>query len=347
MLIDGNIGGSIDGTPGADLTTLAEQVSLAERVGFAGVWTTEVGRDPFLPLALAARQSETLNLGTAVSVAFARNPMTVAVSANDLQELSSGRFLLGLGSQVKAHITRRFGMPWSDPAERMREFIAALCAIWACWQDGSDLDFTGRFYRHTLMTPMFRPPPNPWGPPPVILAAVGPRMTAVAGEVADGVLVHSFTTSRYLRDVTLPQLEAGLVSSKRTRADFTVCLPGMVVTGGDDEELAAATEAVRAQVAFYGATPAYRAVLDLHGLGDLHDELHRMSTARDWPAMTALVDDDVLGEFAAVGPPDQVGAEIRRRFEGVVDRFTLYAPYPMSEPVRRAVVEAAQAPARR
>ena len=184
MRVDGNIGGGIDGTGGGDLAGIAEQVAAAGRVGYDGVWTTEVSRDPFLPLLLAAGQSRTLTLGTGVAVAFARNPMTLAMVANDLQSFSSGRFVLGLGSQIKAHIQRRFSMPWSEPAARMRDFVLALRAIWASWQDSSRLDFRGEFYQHTLMTPMFSPPPNPWGPPPVLLAAVGPRMTTVAAEYA-------------------------------------------------------------------------------------------------------------------------------------------------------------------
>src|ERR1700728_358889 len=212
MRVDDNIGGGIDGTGGGDLACIAEQVAAAERAGHDGVWTTEVSRDPFLPLLLAAGQSRTLTLGTAVAVAFARNPMTLAMVANDLQSFSSGRFVLGLGSQIKAHIRRRFSMPWSEPAARMREFVLALRAIWASWQDGGQLDFRGEFYRHTLMTPMFTPDPNPWGAPPVLLAAVGPRMTQVAAEVADGLILHGFTTERYLREVTWPIIEAGLTN---------------------------------------------------------------------------------------------------------------------------------------
>jgi probable F420-dependent oxidoreductase len=340
MLVDGNIGGSIDGTDGGDLTALTDQVSRAERVGFDGVWSTEVGRDPFLPLALAAQQSTSLGLGTAVAVAFARNPMTVATTAHDLQSLSSGRFTLGLGSQVKAHVTRRYGMPWSAPADRMREFILALRAIWACWQEGGRLDFEGTYYRHTLMTPMFRPPPNPWGPPPVLLAAVGPRMTRTAAEVADGLLVHSFVTQRYLQEVTLPQVAAGVEASGRSAENVTVCLPGLVATGRDEEAITSAMTAVRSQVAFYGATPTYRAVLDLHGLGDLHEELHQLSRKGEWQAMNDLVDDAVLDLFAVSGPPGEVGAEIRRRFEGSVDRFTVYTPYDLPEDVCATVVEA-------
>jgi probable F420-dependent oxidoreductase len=338
MLVDGNIGGTIDGTEGADFAAVHEQIAMAERVGYDGVWSTEVSRDPFLPLLLAAERSRTLSLGTAVAIAFARNPMTVAVTANDLHTFSRGRFVLGLGSQVKAHITHRFGMPWSAPAARMREFVQALRAIWASWQDGDRLVFRGDFYRHTLMTPMFRPPPHPWGTPPVLLAAVGPLMTLTAAEVADGLIVHGLTTERYLREVTLPQVQEGLATSGRERAAFTVSYPGLVATGADEVEFEAAMHAVRKQIAFYGATPGYRAVLDLHGLGDLHTELHRLSKAGDWETMSGLVDDSVLATFAVTGEPDRVGAEIRRRFGGLVDRFTLFTPYPLAEHARRTVV---------
>ncbi|HEY6493949.1 MAG TPA: TIGR03617 family F420-dependent LLM class oxidoreductase, partial [Trebonia sp.] len=309
-----------------------------ERAGYDGVWTTEVSRDPFLPLLLAAGQSRTLTLGTAVAVAFARNPMTVATAANDLQSLSSGRFVLGLGSQIKAHVQRRFSMPWSEPAARMREFVLALRAIWANWQDGGRLDFRGEFYRHTLMTPMFTPDPGPWGPPPVLLAAVGPRMTQVAAEVADGLIVHGFTTERYLREVTWPVIEAGLSTSGRGRNQFTVSYPGLLATGATDAAMEAAIAAVRGQLAFYGATPAYRPVLDLHGWGDLHEELHRLSVAGDWAAMADLVDDTVLSTFAVVAAPDQAGPEILRRYGDLVDRYTLYAPYALDDEVRRHVV---------
>jgi probable F420-dependent oxidoreductase len=266
--------------------------------------------------------------------------MTVAVAANDLHQFSSGRFVLGLGSQVKAHIERRFGMPWSEPAERMREFVLALRAIWANWECGQRLDFNGKFYRHTLMTPMFTPPPNPWGQPPVVLAAVGRRMTRVAAEVADGLIVHSFTTERHLREATMAVVAEGLRASGRGREAFTVCLSGLVATGRTEAELDAAVAAVRAQLAFYGATPAYRSVLELHGWGALHDELHRLSVRGDWAAMGALVDDEVLSAFAVVGEPERAGAEIRRRYAGLVDRFTLYTPYLLDDEVRGRLVAA-------
>ncbi|MCX2932379.1 LLM class F420-dependent oxidoreductase [Mycobacterium sp. CVI_P3] len=343
MYVDSNIGGSIDGTGGADLAILDEQITAAERVGFDGIWSTEVSRDPFLPLLLAADRSRTMQLGTAVAVAFARNPMTTAMVANDLNTLSRGRFVLGLGSQIQAHIERRFSMPWSAPADRMREYIHALHAIWASWQSGAKLDFRGQHYRHTLMTPMFSPQPNPFGSPKVMVAAVGPKMTAVAAEAADGLLVHGFTTARYLRDVTMPIVEHGMRISGRSRGDFTISYPGLVVTADDEHTYLEATHQVRRQIAFYGATPAYRGVLELHGWDDLHTELHRLSKAGDWSTMTTLVDDEVLSTFAVTGEPKEVGAEIVRRFGGMVDRFTLYTPYPLDEAARAAVVEGVKA----
>jgi probable F420-dependent oxidoreductase len=350
MKVDGNIGGAIDGTGGGDLGTIAGQVAGAEAAGLDGVWTTETSRDPFLPLLLAADHSPALTLGTAIAVAFARNPMTVASVANDLQSFSSGRFILGLGSQVKPHIERRFSMPWSEPAARMREFVLALRAIWAGWSDGTRLNFRGEFYRHTLMTPMFTPDRNPWGPPPVMLAAVGPRMTTVAAEVADGLIVHGFTTERYLREVTWPLIDAGLGESARTRDQFTVSYPGLLATGETEADLAAAITAVRGQIAFYASTPAYRAVLDLHGWGGLHEELHRLSVRGDWAAMPGLIDDEVLHAFAVVAPPDQAGPEIRRRYGDLIHRYTLYTPYPLDDLVRRRIVaslhEAPVTPAR-
>ena len=350
MKVDGNIGGTIDGTGGGDLRVTASQVTEAEDAGLDGVWTTETSRDPFLPLLLAADRSPTLTLGTAIAVAFARNPMTVAATANDLQSFSSGRFVLGLGSQVKAHVQRRFSMPWSEPAARMREFVLALQAIWAAWSDGTRLDFRGEFYQHTLMTPMFTPDRNPWGPPPVLLAAVGPRMTTVAAEVADGLIVHGFTTARYLREVTWPLIDAGLSASGRGRDQFTVSYPGLLATGETEADMAAAIAAVRGQIAFYASTPAYRAVLDLHGWGDLHTGLHQLSVRGEWAAMPSLIDDEVLGAFAVVAPPDQAGPEIRRRYGDLIQRYTLYTPYPLDGLVRRRIVaglhEASVTPAR-
>jgi probable F420-dependent oxidoreductase len=338
VLIDGQIGGTVDGDWGEGAAALVEQVRQAESTGFDGVWTTEIKHDPFLPLAVATQHTRRLDLGTGIAVAFARNPMTVAVTANDLQTLSGGRFTLGLGSQVRPHIERRFSMPWSAPADRMREFILAVKAIWGSWSTGTPLQVQGEFYRHTLMTPMFDPGPNPHGPPPILLAAVGARMAAVAGEVADGLLVHGFTSERYLREVTLTGVAAARDAAGRSETPFTVSYPGLVVTGRDAEETAAATATVRKQLAFYGSTPAYRPVLDHHGWGDLQPALQQLSRRGEWDEMASLIDDEVLATFAVVAEPDGVADAILGRFAGAVDRFTLYTPYAVDPAVVSRIV---------
>jgi probable F420-dependent oxidoreductase len=326
----------IDGGITFDRTGIAAAARSAEEIGYDGVWSIEAGHDAFLPLAVAAGATEQLTLATGIAVAFARNPMNLAVLANDLQELSGGRFMLGLGSQIKAHITKRYSMPWSHPAPRMRELILAIRAIWESWATGERLAFRGEFYTHTLMTPFFDPGPNPFGNPKILLAAVGDLMAEVAGEVADGLLVHGFTTERYLREVSLPAIERGAAKAGKTREDLTVCYPGFVVTGATEEDVAAAARAVKAQIAFYGSTPAYRPVLDLHGWGDLHPELNALSKRGEWVAMGELIDDEVLEAFAVVCPLDEVPARVLARFGGVVDRFSLYTPYELGpEQVRQ------------
>ncbi|MFM7224789.1 MAG: TIGR03617 family F420-dependent LLM class oxidoreductase, partial [Actinomycetota bacterium] len=252
---------------------------------------------------------------------------------------SKGRFILGLGSQIKAHIEKRFSMPWSHPAARMREYIQALHAIWGSWADGTPLRFEGEFYRHTLMTPFFSPGPNPYGPPKVHLAAVGELMTKVAGEVADGIIIHGFTTERYVKEVTMPAVEAGLAAAGRDRSSFEVSGPLFVVTGTTEEEMAAAARGVKQQIAFYGSTPAYRGVLELHGWGDLQTELNALSRQGKWVEMGELIDDEILGTFTVVAEPEWVGEELKRRYGGVVDRCSFYAPYK-TEPDRwRRVIE--------
>lgn len=330
----------IDGGIGFDPSGVIEAAKQAERVGYDGFWAPETNHDPFLPLALAAEHTERIKLGTGIAVAFARNPMNLAMVANDLQTLSEGRFILGLGSQIKPHIEKRFSMPWSHPAPRMRELILAMRAIWASWADGSRLAFRGEFYRHTLMTPMFDPGPNPYGNPKVFLAAVGEVMTEVAGEVADGLLAHGFTTERYLREVSLPAFERGLARGGKSRSDVQVSYPGMVVTGTNEKEFATAANAVKKQLAFYGSTPAYRPVLELHGWGDLQPELNTLSKRGEWEAMADLIDDDILNTFAVVGDLDELPGKILDRFEGVVDRFSFHAPYGV-DPDRWAEVLAA------
>jgi probable F420-dependent oxidoreductase len=248
------------------------------------------------------------------------------VQANDLQLLSGGRFHLGLGSQIKPHIERRFSMPWSAPAARMRELVLAVRAIWRAWHERVPLAFEGEHYTHTLMTPFFDPGPNPNGPPPIWLGGVGPRMTEVAGEVADGFLVHPFCTVRSLEEVTLPALDRGRARSDLT-APLQLSLPVMIATGATDEDLDAAVTAVRAQIAFYASTPAYRVVLDVHGWGDLQPQLRDLTRQGDWPGMAALVSDDLLHAVAVVAAPDEVGQAVRERFGSHLDRVALNAPY--------------------
>ena len=250
--------------------------------------------------------------------------MTLASTAHDLQELSGGRFVLGLGSQIKPHIENRYSMPWSNPARRMREFILALRAIWETWEGGAPLDFEGEFYKHTLMTPMFTPRPHGHGAPKVFLAGVGPRMTEVAGEVADGFICHGFSSERYLRECTLPALRRGCRLAGRSLDVIEIVAPGFVVTGVDDAAIAKAAGATRRQMAFYGSTPAYRPVLELHGWGDLQTELHAMSKRGEWKAMGSLVTDEILETFAVVGRPEEVGRELERRYGDVASRVTSY-----------------------
>jgi probable F420-dependent oxidoreductase len=334
MRIDGGLG---------DLKTAAARAVELERLGYDGGITAETNADPFLPLALAAEHTERLELLTSIAVAFARNPMTLAQSAHDLQLLSDGRMVLGLGSQIKPHITKRFSMPWSHPAARMRELILAMRAIWASWNEGAKLDFRGEFYQHTLMTPFFAAPPSPHGPPKVFLAAVGERMTEVAGEVADGLLAHAFTTERYLREVTMPALERGLAKAGRTRADIQVMCPLFVVTGTDEETRSRLDATVRSQVSFYGSTPAYRGVLEAHGWGDLQDELNRLSKQGKWDDMSRLVDDEMVEAFAVVAEPAELAARIRARYGGLIDRVSFYAPIGRDEVTLRAIITALQA----
>jgi probable F420-dependent oxidoreductase len=330
---------------GTGLAELAAEAREREAAGIDGLWSYEGPHDPFLPLMPVAEHTSRVAVGTAIAVAFARNPMSMAYVANDVQVHSQGRFLLGLGSQVKPHIERRFAMPWSHPARRMREYVQALRAIWAAWNTGERLAFRGEFYSHTLMTPFFSPAPSPYGPPAVYLAAVGDQMTRVAGEVCDGLLPHAFTTERYLREHTLPVLEEGLAASGRSRAEFGIAFSGFVVSGTTEEEMAAATRGVREQIAFYGSTPAYRPVLDLHGWGELGAELTRLSRGADadrWRRMGELIDDEVLGTFAVVAEPDRLGAALLHRFGGLVDRFTFYAPYQHEAALFAPATEALQ-----
>ncbi len=323
----------VDGGITFDLSNAAQGARDAEAAGYDGVWTAETAHDPFLPLVVAAQNTERVELGTSIAVAFARNPMTTATTANDLQVLSKGRFILGLGSQIKPHITKRFSMEWSHPAPRMREFVLAMRAIWDAWHNGSKLNFRGDFYTHTLMTPFFNPGPSEYGSPKVFLAGVGSLMTEVAGEVCDGFLCHGFTTERYLREVTIPALEAGRKKAGKTMDGFEIAGPAFVVTGTTEEQMAKAADGTRQQIAFYGSTPAYRGVLELHGWGGLQDDLNKLSKEGKWVEMGGLIDDEILHTFAVVGEPEQVAPELKRRYGDVISRISFYAPYK-SDPER-------------
>ena len=323
----------VDGSIGSNLEKVSAEAQEAEAAGYDGIWSAEVSHDPFFPLLLGAQSTERLELGTGIAVAFARNPMTLASIGNDLNWYAKGRFLLGLGSQIKAHVTKRFSMPWSHPAPRMRELILAMRAIWDCWNNGSKLEFRGDFYTHTLMTPFFNPGPNPYGPPKVFLAAVGELMTEVAGEVCDGIIIHGFTTERYLREVTVPALERGMAKSGRARRDFEISFPAFIVSGTTEEEMAAAITGTKQQIAFYGSTPAYKSVFELHGWDDLQPELNRLSKLGDWVKMGEIIDDDVLDAFAIVGEPEAIPGKIKARVGDVVDRVSFYTPYS-SDPER-------------
>ncbi len=326
----------IDGGIGTDLHKVAAAAADVEAAGYSGAWTVETAHDPFLPLAIAAEHTSEIALGTSIAVAFARNPMTLANLAWDLQSYSRGRFILGLGSQIKPHITKRFSMPWSHPAPRMREMVLAIRAIWDTWLNGTKLEFRGDFYTHTLMTPMFSPPASDLdgiGVPKIFLAGVGEMMTEVAGEVCDGFLCHGFTTERYLREVTLPALGRGRAKAGKTLEGFEIVGPSFVVTGNDEKELEAAATGTRQQIAFYGSTPAYRPVLEMHGWGGLQDELNALSKQGKWVEMGTLIDDEILNTFAVVGEPEAVAPELHRRYGDVIQRISFYAPYK-SDPER-------------
>ncbi len=320
----------VDGGIPSNLNKAASAAKDLEAAGYTGGWTAETSHDPFFPLLLAAEQTETLELGTSIAVAFARNPMTLANTGWDLQSYSKGRFVLGLGSQIKPHITKRFSMEWSHPAPRMREMVLAIRAIWDNWQNGTPLQFRGDFYTHTLMTPFFTPDRDDlgdFGVPKIFLAGVGTLMTEVAGEVCDGFLCHGFTTEKYLREVTIPALARGRAKAGKTMEGFEIVGPSFVVTGNNDEELEKAATGTRQQIAFYGSTPAYKSVLDAHGWGGLQEELNGLSKQGKWVEMGTLIDDEVLNTFAVVGAPEKIAPELGRRYGDVIQRISFYAPY--------------------
>jgi probable F420-dependent oxidoreductase len=326
-----------------DFTTIGGRAKRIEAIGYDGLFTAETQHDPFLPLVLAAEHTERMDLGTAIAVAFPRSPMHLANIGHDLQRFSQGRLIMGLGSQIKAHIEKRFSAQFSHPAARMRELILATRAIWRCWEEDEPLRFEGEFFRHTLMTPFFNPGQTGYGIPRIFLAAVGEKMTEVVGEVCDGMFVHGFTTERYLREATIPALDRGLAKSGRTRADLELSFPCFVVTGETDEEWQRADAAVREQIAFYGSTPAYRPVLELHGWGEVQDELNGLSKRGAWKEMGKVITDDILDAFAVRGSTAELPGLILGRYGDLVDRLSFYAPYRADPEQWASVVSAFKA----
>jgi len=322
----------VDGGLGWELDKVGAEAKALEELGYSGLMTAETSHDPFFPLVVAALNTQKVDLMTSIAVAFARTPMVLANIGHDLNAVSKGRFVLGLGSQIRPHITKRFSMPWSAPAARMREFILAMRAIWSSWHGGKPLEFAGRFYTHTLMTPFFTPTNNDYGAPRVFLAAVGPMMTEVAGEVADGVIIHAFTTEKYLRETTLPALERGFAKAGKSRKDFEVSYPVFVVTGKDDKAIEASKIATRRQIAFYGSTPAYKPVLDSIGVGHLQSDLNAMSKQGRWEEMGNLITEDILKEFAVIGAPSTIAGQIKSRYGDLIDRTSAaYANIPRED----------------
>jgi probable F420-dependent oxidoreductase len=332
----------IDASVSDDIGATQEAARRVEREGYSGMWVWETRHDPFMQCLQASMATESISIGTSIAIAFARTPMTQANIGYDLARYSRGRFILGLGSQIKPHIERRFSMPWSHPAPRMREFVLAMRAIWSCWEDGTKLDFRGDFYTHTLMTPFFVPPTHEFGPPPVYLAGVGGLMTEVAGEVGDGFFVHPFSTPRYVEEVSLPALRRGRAKAGKDLDGFVICGPRFVTVGRDEAEMARAVTGTKKQIAFYGSTPAYKPVLDLHGWGDVQPELNTLSKQGKWDEMGELITDEMLAEFSLVGTPKEVGAALVAKLGGTFGRTSVYAPYETDPEIWPAVLDAAR-----
>ena len=319
MKLDVGLGGQLSG--------VAEQAKRAEAMGFDGAWASETQHDAFLPLILAAEHTTRLALGTSIAVAFGRSPIVTAHLSWDLACLSQGRFLLGLGTQVKGHIERRYGLTWDSPGPRLRDYILALRAIWGCWQHGTPLNYRGEFYSHTLMTPFFNPGPIPNPKIPIHIAGVQPYMCRLAGELCDGFQIHPFHSVKYLRDVVLPKVEEGLEAAGRKRADICLASSVFIVAGTESAQTEAARRSVKTQIGFYASTPNYRVILECHGWGQVARDLTRKSIQGDWQGMAALVTDEMLDAFAIVGTPDELPEKLRQRYTGLLDRLAVYETF--------------------
>lgn len=311
----------------SDLRTAAEIARGAEEIGLHGLWTTEIKHDPFLPLGPAAAATTRIELGTAVALAFTRSPTTLAYTAWDLAAMSEGRFVLGLGTQVKAHIERRFSSVWDSPVERLRDYIAAMGAVWQSWRTGERLRYTGQFYTLKLMTPFFSPDPLPYPDPPIFIAGVNKGLCRLAGEVCQGFHVHPFHTARYLREALLPWIGEGLLASGRRRDDIQVSASVFAIVGlGAERDLA--REAMREQLAFYASTPSYQRVMELHGWGAQGAELGQLAGRGRWSSMPGIISDSMLAEFAVEGNTlEEAALAIVARYSGLLDRFSFYLPF--------------------
>lgn len=312
--------------PAGDWRAAGPAAAAAEEAGFDAVMTAEVAHEVFTPLAFAALATTRIELTPSIAVAFPRSPTVTAIQAWDMQANSQGRFVLGLGSQVKGHNERRFGIAWTPPAPRLKDYVLALRALWRCWEKGEKLDYRGGHYRLTLMTPDFSPAPTGLPMVPVAIAAVGEAMLRVAGEVCDGVRLHPLCSRRYLEEIAVPQIAAGLRRGGRERAHFDLMGGGFVATGPDAATVAAGIERVRRRVAFYASTRTYQPVLALHGLEDLGDKLHALSVSGRWDEMAGEVSDEVVHIFAACGPHEALAGLIAERWGGLADAIQLDFP---------------------
>ncbi len=310
----------------ADLSQVPAAAQRAEALGYDGVITPETGHDPFLAHVLAAEHTERLELGTAVAIAFPRSPMATAQIAWDIQKLSKGRFTVGLGTQVKGHVVRRYGMDWVPPGPRMRDYILMMRAIWDSWQNGTKPEFQGEHYRYTLMTPNLIPGQIEHPHIPIHISAINPYNCRLVGRLCDGIKIHTFNTMKYLREVILPNIEKGAKKAGRDRKEIEICGMGSVITGKNQEEVEKAMAPVRQTIAFYGSTRTYQPVFDVHGWGDLTMELYALSLEGKWSEMATKITDDMLDQFAIIGTYDEIVTKIKEKCAGVIDRMTFAIP---------------------
>ncbi len=329
----------IDGPFYAAMENAADEAKRLAAIGYDGVYTLEGSWDPFFPLVLASEHAPQLDIATGIAVAFPRNPSHIAYQAWDLQKFSKGKFSLGVGSQIKAHIEKRFGLEFDPPAARMREYILAVKAFFDCWQNGTRLNFDGKFYRHTLMTPMFNPGPNPYGVPPILLGALGPKMTEVAGEVADGLIVHPFNSMPFLEEQALPAVQRGLEKSGRQRKDFIMQVNAIIITGETEEAYKAAEASVKGLLGFYASTPAYIPPMAAVGLADLQPKLNVLSKEGKWDELSNYIDDDFLEAFTTRGKPEEIAGKLKAKYGKHADRLAIYAPYAAPDEMWKKIID--------